>query len=129
MIVFLGFPGWTFFMVIPGIVVVILNGVWMGMLFGLTSARFRDVPQIAASITQVLFFITPIIWMPDMLPDRALLLDMNPAFHLLEIVRAPMLGALPDVESWFIAGTTTVLGWLVAITVYTIYRWRIAYWV
>ena len=121
-------PGWTGLLVLPGLALLCLNGVWMGLLFGLVSARFRDVPQIVASVVQVAFFLTPIIWKPELLPDRAFLLDLNPFFHLVELVRAPSLGQAPGLVSWLAAAGITLGGWLVTLLMYRRYRWRIAYW-
>ena len=49
----------------PGLALIVLNGVWVSILLGMISARFRDVPPIVASIVQVVFFITPIFWPAD----------------------------------------------------------------
>ncbi len=122
-------PGWTGLLILPGVALLCLNGVWMGLLFGLVSARFRDVPQIAASVVQVAFFLTPIIWKPELLPDRTFVLDLNPFFHLVELVRAPLLGQAPGLVSWLAAAGITLGGWLVTLLMYRRYRWRIAYWV
>ena len=121
-------PGWTGLLVLPGLALLCLNGVWMGLLFGLVSARFRDVPQIVASVVQVAFFLTPIIWKPELLPDRAFVLELNPFFHLVELVRAPSLGQAPGLVSWLAAAGITLGGWLVTLLMYRRYRWRIAYW-
>ena len=121
-------PGWTGLLVLPGLALLCLNGVWMGLLLGLVSARFRDVPQIVASVVQGAFFLTPIIWKPELLPDRAFVLDLNPFFHLVELVRAPSLGQAPGLVSWFAAAGITLGGWLVTLLMYRRYRWRIAYW-
>ena len=59
--------------------------------------RFRDIPQIVASVMQIAFFMTPIIWKPELLGHTAArLLPLNPFFAFLEIVRAPLLGTVPD---------------------------------
>lgn len=121
-------PGWTVLLTIPGLLLVLLNGLWIGLLVGLISARFRDIPMIAASIVQVMFFITPVIWKPDMLSGRTLLLHGNPFYHLVEIVRGPMLGQVPSVDNWIAAVVMAVVGWGVALLFYTAYRWRISYW-
>ena len=115
-------PGWTGLLVLPGLALLCLNGVWMGLLFGLVSARFRDVPQIAASVVQVAFFLTPIIWKPELLPDRTFVLDLNPFFHLVELVRAPLLGQAPGLVSWLAAAGITLGGWLVTLLMYRRYR-------
>ncbi|MCF7983335.1 MAG: ABC transporter permease [Thiohalocapsa sp.] len=123
------YPSWTTLLVVPAIAIILVNGMWMGLLLGLLSTRFRDIPQIIGSVVQVMFFITPIIWKTDMLPGRALFLDLNPFYYYVQLVRAPMMGHLPSLE--IIAGVVllTVLGWGAALFFYTAYRWRLAYWV
>ena len=122
-------PGWPGLLFLPGFVLLCLNGVWIGLLLGLVSTRFRDVPQIVASIMQIAFFLTPIIWKPELMPDRAYLLNLNPFFHLLELVRAPALGQTPALVSWLAVLGITLGGWLVTVLMYRLYRWRIAYWI
>jgi ABC-type polysaccharide/polyol phosphate export permease len=56
------------------------------------------------------------------------LLNFNPAYHFLEIVRAPLLGATPSTASWMVCGALAVLGWTLALIAYGNYRRRIAYW-
>ena len=122
-------PGWVGFLALPGLVLLGLNGVWVGLLLGLVSARFRDVPQIVASVVQIAFFLTPIIWKPELLPERAFLLDLNPFFHFVEVVRAPLLGQMPGLTSWLAALGVTLGGWLVTLVMYRRFHWRIPYWV
>ena len=128
-VIFSIWPSWTGLLVLPGLILLCVNGVWMGLLFGLVSARFRDVPPIMDSIVRIVFFITPIIWMPELLPERAMLLSFNPFFHFLELVRAPLLGQTPELVSWIVVLGMTLCGWLVALIMYCNYRWRVAYWV
>jgi ABC-2 type transport system permease protein/lipopolysaccharide transport system permease protein len=122
-------PGWTALLALPALLVLLLNGFWMALLLGLLSARFRDIPLVVASVMQVLFFITPIIWKPDMLPGRALMLDLNPFHHLIEILRAPLLGQVPSLENWVAVIVVTFVGSVVAFSFFSAYRWRLAYWV
>lgn len=129
-ILFSVWPGWTGLLAIPGMVLLCLNGVWVGMLLGTFTARFRDVPPIVASIVRIAFFVTPIIWMPELLPQRAFFsLHLNPFFHVLEVVRAPLLGEVPSVVSWLVMIGMTLVGVASTFVVYIRYRWRIAYWV
>ena len=122
-------PGWQVLLILPAIAILSLNGVALAIFFGLLSARFRDIPLIVASVIQVMFFITPVIWKPDMLQGRALVLDLNPFYHMVEIFRGPLLGYLPSMENWIAALFFTLASWALALSFYAIYRWRIAYWV
>jgi ABC-2 type transport system permease protein/lipopolysaccharide transport system permease protein len=122
-------PGWTMLLALPALLLVVLNGFWVALLAGLLSARFRDIPLVVASVVQVLFFITPVIWRPDMVPDRAMILDLNPLHHFVEILRAPLLGQVPALHHWLAASVITAVGWAAALGFFRVYRWRLAYWV
>lgn len=113
---------------IPAMLVVLLNGCWVALLLGLLSARYRDIPLMLQSSMQLIFFLTPVIWQPEMLPGRPMLLTGNPFYHFLELVRAPLLGSLPSLENLLVVLGCTVLGWAVAFASFAVYRWRIPYW-
>ena len=120
----------TAFLSIIGLVLLIINLTWMALLLGVFCTRYRDIPQIVSNLLQVCFYLTPIIWMPHLLPKRAsmLLLDANPFFHLIEIVRAPLLGSLPSALNWQVSIIFAMVGWFVTIVFYGRFRSRIAYW-
>ncbi|MGH8605227.1 MAG: ABC transporter permease, partial [Gammaproteobacteria bacterium] len=103
-------PGAVALLLVPGIALILLNGIWVGLLFGMVCARFRDIPQIIASLLQVAFFLTPIIWRPELLGERAAFAHMNPFFHFVELIRAPLLGSAPSQLTWTVALITTLLG-------------------
>src|SRR3977135_2891113 len=46
---------WRAIVILPALVILAINGVWVSILLGMVSARYRDVPPIVASIVQVLF--------------------------------------------------------------------------
>ena len=121
-------PGWTGWLAVPGLAAVYANGVWLGLVCGTATARFRDVPPIVGSLMRVAFLATPIIWTPELLSERAWLLQFNPFHHLLEVVRAPLLGEVPAAGSWLAVGAMTVAGWVGALAIYARCRGRIAYW-
>ena len=131
--IFLISPGWSGLLALPGLAFLVLNGIWIGLVLGVVSARFRDVPPILDSVVRILFFVTPIIWMPELMPGRALMLavvlDFNPLFHFVEVVRAPLLGQAPELVSWLAVAGITLGGWLLAFALLRRYRRRIAYWV
>jgi ABC-type polysaccharide/polyol phosphate export permease len=122
-------PSLATLMVVPGLAVFMLNAVSVGLLASIVCARFRDVPQIVSSLLQITFFVTPIIWQPELLKDRHFLIDSNPFYHFVEIIRAPMLGHSLQLQSWLYAGGATVFGWLLALFLLGRYRKFIPYWV
>src|SRR5690606_124571 len=51
---------------ILGFFLVLINLGWISLISRILCARDRDLPQIVASISQVLFYLTPIRWMPGL---------------------------------------------------------------
>lgn len=94
-------------------------------------ARYRDFPPIVASILQVLFYLTPIIWMPASFysTESSYLLDFNPVHHFFEIVREPILGELPSMFSCYISSIISIVGWLLSLLILGAYKKIIIYWI
>ena len=122
-------PGLAAWSAIPAILLWIANSVACCLLLGTLSARFRDIPPIVASMIQFVFFITPVIWTPESLGIHQWLLVFNPAYCLLEIVRAPLMGAAASLSVWLAAlGYSAALIGITAV-VFARLRGRIAYWI
>lgn len=122
--------GLVAFLSLPGLMLASINLVWIVLILGTICARYRDLPQIIASVLQVVFYLTPIMWMPSLLPQRAglYLLDLNPVYHCIEVVRAPLLGQMPSTTNWIFTSALAFFGCLLAFWVYGCYKKRIAYW-
>jgi ABC-2 type transport system permease protein/lipopolysaccharide transport system permease protein len=113
---------------IPGLILVLGNGALMGLSIGVASARFRDIPQFVNSIVQILFFVTPIMWKPELLQNPHYL-ELNPFYHLIEIVRGPLLGIMPSLNSYLAVLLITAFNVTFTSAVFTRFRSRIAYWI
>jgi lipopolysaccharide transport system permease protein len=122
-------PGVVVLEAIPGLVIVSFNALLVSLYIGMSSARFRDIPQIVASVVQIVFFITPIMWKPEFIGPRSYLVGFNPFFHLIEMVRAPLLGHSPSLENCAAVAIITLLNLAIALVFFVNYRSRIAYWV
>jgi ABC-2 type transport system permease protein/lipopolysaccharide transport system permease protein len=120
---------WYVLEVIPGFVLLAINGLWISILLGLVSTRFRDVPPIVGSFLQVLFFMTPIIWPAEMLGRWQAFATYNPLFAAIDVVRAPLLGVPTAETSWIILLVVTILGCGVTFALFARFRSRIAYWI
>jgi ABC-2 type transport system permease protein len=120
---------WNLFTVPLGILIIAANGLWICVLLGALSARFRDIPQMVSSCMQILIFVTPIMWRPDMLAAGRWVAEWNPLYHFIEIVRAPLLGNPIPIHSWLAVAAITTLGSMFTLAFYARYRSRIAYWV
>jgi ABC-type polysaccharide/polyol phosphate export permease len=125
-----GLIGFTALLAIPGVILVAVNGIWIALLCGMTCLRYRDVTQIVGSITQISMLITPIFWPPDSLVGarRLLFVETNPLYHLIDLVRAPLLGRVPGPISYAVVLLITVTGGALTYWVFNHFRKRIAYW-
>ncbi|MEV5647825.1 ABC transporter permease [Nocardia sp. NPDC052254] len=127
---------WSVVLAVPAIALLFLNSAWISIVFGILSTRYRDIAPILGSMTLMLFVLTPVMWTTKSLHDqggavseRAKLVELNPTYHYLEIVRAPLLGDVVHARSWLVVGVITVIGWALAILALKQYRSRVPYWV
>jgi len=122
-------PGQDALLAVPGLLLWLVDGVAVGLLLGPLCARFRDIPPIVASLMQIAFFISAVIWKPSQLGEHEWMMAFNPVFALLEIVRAPLLGQAPSAAIYLSALLFSALlcgaAWLLFVRV----RGRIAFWV
>jgi ABC-type polysaccharide/polyol phosphate export permease len=120
---------WQTLLLFPGIIIVAVNGAWMTILFGMVSARFRDVPPLVGNIIQILLFMTPIFWFSSQLgPGAQSIVTYNFMYHLVEVMRAPMLGTAPSLLSYGFTIAGAIIGWVVTFDLYARFRRRIPYW-
>nr|WP_296770717.1 ABC transporter permease [Rhodococcus sp. (in: high G+C Gram-positive bacteria)] len=127
---------WSDLAAVPAFALLIVNAVWVAILFGIIATRYRDIAPILGSMVTLLFFMTPIVWTTQGLlnqggqaAERARLVEINPLFHYLDIVRAPMIGEPQELYHWYIVIGCTAVGWLLTILALKKYRARVPYWV
>lgn len=118
--------------VIPAFALVLLNLVWLAVVVSLLGARFPDVIELTGSVFIFAFILTPILWYSDRAPPgtvHGIFMRMNPLFHMVEIVRAPLLGEPLESLTLVYMATMTVLGWAVAMWLYQRYSRFVPIWV
>jgi ABC-2 type transport system permease protein/lipopolysaccharide transport system permease protein len=129
-LVIFGVPvGWSVVIIVPALAVLTVNGLWISVLLGMISARYRDVPPIVMSLVQVIFFVTPIFWPPEALGVWMQALPLNPLFAAIDVIRAPLLGQAPLTYSWPVLLVVTVLGSLGTFALFAKFRSRVTYWI
>jgi len=122
-------PGWGLLLAVPGLAIVLLNGVGFGLILGILSARFRDIPLMVSNGVQLVFFVTPILWRPETIATREWIYRYNPCHYLIEIVRAPLLGEAVSGTVWAAVLLFTGINLAIGVALFGRFRWRIAYWV
>lgn len=122
-------PTWLWLMALPGMVMVVVAGVPVALILGIFCARFRDMQQIVASVVQLTFFVTPILWKPELLGSRIFIANFNPLYLFIEVVRAPVYGYLPGAKIYLGVAVVTAALYALAIPLLIRFRQRIAFWV
>ncbi len=116
-------------LVLPlGLILLVLNALWVTIVLGILCARYRDILPIVGNFIQIAFFFTPVMWAPNILKERAWIADYNPLYHLIEIIRAPVLGEPTLIVSWIWAVGMVLFGFALAQWMMFRYRDRVAYW-
>jgi ABC-type polysaccharide/polyol phosphate export permease len=120
---------WSMLLIVPGLALLCLNGIWVSLVLGLACVRFRDIQQLVGTILQVALFVTPIFWSPNQLSGRVGEFEQyNILYHYVALIRDPLLGHSPTLRSWVMVVIATLLGWGVTIFVYGRFKRRIPYW-
>ncbi|WP_237214359.1 ABC transporter permease [Falsiroseomonas oryziterrae] len=128
-VVFGVYPGAEAFTVLPGLLLLAINAFAVGLFLGMFCARFRDIQQIVASIMQLAFFLSPVLWKPALLGHWQALLPLNPFYVLMETVRGPLVEGGAPLLIWVCALFYTALSCTLAFLFFVRFRGRIAFWV
>jgi ABC-type polysaccharide/polyol phosphate export permease len=100
----------------------------LAIFLSLANLRYRDTHLAIASAMQILPFVTPLFWNRSMLENHRWIADVNPFYHMVEVVRSPMLGKAPDLLSWEVTGGLAFVLMLSSCFLFTRYRHRIIFW-
>ena len=129
-LIFDAWPGASALAALPGFALWLVDGLAVCLLLGSVCARFRDIPPIIGSIMQIAFFVSPILWKPELLTgNAATTLPLNPFYTLLEVVRGPLLNQLPGPYIWTSAVVYSAALVLISWLMFTRARSRLAFWI
>jgi ABC-2 type transport system permease protein len=125
---------WADLSVLPALVLIVLNCVWVSLCFGILATRYRDIGPLLFSVVQLLFLMTPIIWNYETLRQQnatrwMTVVEFNPLLHYLDIVRLPLLGAHQPLRHWAVVLVLSGFGWIFAELAMGQYGGRVALWV
>lgn len=109
MIVTNNFPGWIILTLIPLLVIQILFAVGLGITLGVLNVFFRDVGQLFGVVLQFWFWLTPIVYPANILPEGIQwFMQFNPMSSLISAYQGVVVyGAMPQ---WWTLWPVTLLG-------------------
>lgn len=96
------FPGWVLLAAVPALIVQVALSTGLGVLFGTLNVFFRDVGQAINLILQFWFWLTPIVYPLNSLPEWAQsMLAWNPMAVLVGHYQSVLLyQRLPEASTW-----------------------------
>ncbi|WP_424137192.1 ABC transporter permease [Roseomonas chloroacetimidivorans] len=122
-------PGPEGLLSLLGLALLLTNAFSAAMLLGMICARFRDIAPIVANVIQLAFFLTPILWKPELLKGLAAWLPLNPFYAVLETIRGPLVEGGGDPLVWLAAILYTLALSTAAFAFFVRFRGRLAFWV
>jgi len=127
-----GSTSWAILLWPLGVLLAVIALSGLALVFGIVSARYRDLPQIVSAALTVAFYVTPVIWIRESIGDNELvtaLVTFNPLNHILQVGRLPLIGQYPTIENWTWVIASAAFFWTVGMMLFKRFEKRIAYWV
>lgn len=90
---------------------------------------FRILRGFLPQILFAVYLITPILWNPDRLREHLWVVNANPVYHVIEVVRAPLLQGNWPWSSIAVVVSLCVMGWIASMLAYKanrtliVFRW------
>jgi ABC-type polysaccharide/polyol phosphate export permease len=122
-------PGVIGLLVFPGLLLVLANLMTIGIVLSIFGARFRDIAPITQSLLQLVFFITPLTWLPRLLSADSWIIWLNPVASYVDLLRSPLLGHAPESISWIISMSTFLIFLTLASVIYCRKASKVPFWV
>jgi ABC-type polysaccharide/polyol phosphate export permease len=119
----------TVLLAIPGLLLVLLNLLWIGLLIGMIGARYRDLEPLITSIMPILFFVSPVIFRASQVPISSTVIWANPFTYFINVIREPLQGVVPQMFEYYVMAGILVAGWSVALWLLNARHSRLAFWV
>lgn len=114
---------------IPGLFAYFVTSVWLSALLAPLCVRYHDLLHAVQTSMRLMFFITPILWMPGQSGLLAELARVNPMTHYLAVIREPLLYNHWPATSWRVVLLVNVAGIVLGAITYASTRRKIAFWI
>lgn len=128
-VLWFGYPsGWTALAALATLPFFLFTALGVELLVGTLAAGARDLTQMLKTSMRVMYFVTPILWVPSGRPQLEWIAAWNPFTHYIALVRTPIMENVVPWHSWMVAISITSLIWMLALLVFGKYHKRIVYW-
>lgn len=115
--------------IIPAVALMVLASVWSSMFLAPLSTYSKDFNHLLTTFMRIMFFATPIIWVPGNDPMLLFVASINPFYHFIELIRAPILNQEIAWQSWLVVALITPIGFLMGALSYVCSRRHVPFWI
>jgi len=123
----------TLLAVIPPMILLVILCWAFATLFGILHTHFPDTQHLMEIVFQILFYLTPIIYPPEMIRARerfAWLVEMNPFTHVMDTIRHPLLtGELASMRAYTVFAAFTAAVLLLSVTLLRKLERNLVFWI
>ena len=122
---------WKILLIFPGFIILTLNLFAISIFLSVLCARFKDFAEIIKNLMQICFYLTPIIWMPNILIGRvgSDFLYFNPFNHFINLIREPLLGSELSLLSWTFSVLFALFFIIFSLFIFGKNKKNISYWI
>lgn len=115
---------------LPGVMIYFVFGFGVTLALGTIASRYTDVVYLTMAIMRVMLFMTPVFWLPEQTRGaRHWFAHYNPLYHILTVVREPLMGKTPEMVHYIIASLTALAALSAGLLLFTRFRSRIPLWI
>ena len=97
---------------LPGLVILLVFGLGLGLFQAIVGTIFRDYQHITSIFFQLMFYVTPILYPPEIMDNfgRSWIYLYNPLYYVITCIRQPFLtGQFPPVQTLGIAAAVALI--------------------
>jgi ABC-type polysaccharide/polyol phosphate export permease len=113
--------------VFPAVALYLLTAFPAVMILATFSTLFPDAEQLIKTAMRMIFFLTPIVWVPGQNAFLSKVAAYNPFTHYVAVMRTPIVEGFIPWDSWAIVTAVSLGLWIVALVAYGRSRDRIPF--
>ncbi len=106
----------------------LLTAVPVQLLLGILCTHSRDLQQFIGTAVRLLFFATPIIWIPVPGTFLETIARLNPFSYILALFRDPVIYGVIPLDALAVWAGITAFFWIAGLAAFSAFRSRIYYW-
>lgn len=121
---------WNTLFVLPATLLLFFTSIPLIGVLGVLFVRYRDLQRLVSAAMLMVMMVTPVFWQAGSVKGwRTALVQFNPFYHWVEILRQPLLGHAPVMMDWLYLGGTAVLLYLVFFRFYRRFSPYVIFWI